>query len=156
MTIKYRYYFGGEYNPYQRELEEVYRRLTEERVIVDPQNERALKEVLPTLDSWADFVLSKSKATFWVMEWDIRRGGEYKEEEVYDVWVTAVQEGLVGEWLKEAEAEESAKAVCYYMSLQYERFCPGDYTVDFRLYLSESGKAEGREEVISLEPYVGD
>lgn len=155
MTIKYRYYFGGEYNPYDKEWEEAYGKLTEEREIVDPRNEKPLVEVMPTLDSWADFVIAKSKSTFWLMERDICKSRENREEDVFEIWEEAVQKGKVGEWLKESEAEESAKAVCYYMSLQYERFCPGDYTVDFRLYLSESGKAEGRE-VISLEPYVGD
>jgi hypothetical protein len=151
MKIKYRYYFGGDSNPYESMELEVYSRLTEEREIADPTNEKPLSDVFPTLDSWADYVLAKSKATFWEMEKEISKRGEKGAEAVYELWKDASSSGRVGDWLKESEHDESEKAMCYYMGALYEQFCPGDITVDFRLYLTEDGVSE-RGEIISLEP----
>lgn len=140
MELKYSYYFGGKRNPWQSESEKAYEKLTEEREAVDPEKKLAIEEVFPTLDTWPEYVIAHSKEVFWLMERALFNSGVDKEEKVAALWEEAKSEGLVGEWLKQAEAEEVTKAMCYYMASLYDKFSPQDDTVNFRLYISEGWK----------------
>lgn len=146
MQLKYKYYRGGEWNPFDKEAMEAYKKLSEERRLKDPSGTRRLDAVFPTLDSWPDYVLGASKSTFWQMERAVCRSEGDKSIEIEEMWHNAVSRGMVGEWLKKADADESEKGLCYYMASLYEKFNPNDKVVDFRLYFSEGGKGMKSEE----------
>lgn len=156
MQIKYKFYFGGDSNPYEKDRDEAYARLTEERERADPANEKPLRELFPQLDSWPDFLIANSKAVFWGMERGISRDQLAKSAEIELLWAEAKSEGRVGEWLKKSEADESTKAMCYFMEALRERFAPDDFTVDFRYYITEGSKPRELsqdEQNFSLEAY---
>lgn len=140
MQLKYKFFRGGTKNPFEDEVRVSYDKITEEREITDPERKMSISTIFPRLDSWPDYVLALSKSTFWQMEKAICESKEGKDEEVERLWEEAEQERLVGEWLKEVEADESEKALCYFMASQYRQFNPDDNIVDFRLYFSEGGK----------------
>ena len=155
MQIRYKFYFGGDSNPFQKERDAVYDKITAERAEVDPNNEKSLSEVFPTLESWPDYVLSNSKSVFWQMERAIQQNELTKASEIEDLWNEAKSDGSVGEWLKLSEADESEKALCFYIASLYNQFNPNDNTVDFRLYISEGPDSdmEDTETRFSLTPY---
>ena len=157
MTLKYRYFFGGEKNPFREERDKAYSRLTEEARLSDPAGERPLETLFPMLDTWPDYLISESKNTFWEMERDIYKGGEDSAEHIEKFWNEAVSSGSLGEWLKMVEADEAEKAIALYMATVHRQFNRNDNTVDFRLYFTEShaGKSlEGIEE-FNINPYEG-
>lgn len=142
MQLKYKFFTGGDWNPYIKDSDEAYHRITEER------NGNGGKEGegasvdgdMENLRSWPDYVLNHSKAVFWEMERDIWMNGADKSVEIEDVWAEANDNGAVGKWLKDSEADDAEKSMCFYMAALHERLCPNDRTVDFRLYISEGGK----------------
>lgn len=156
MQLRYKFFRGGDINPYEKELDEAYGKLTEERQNADPERAEPLREVFPRLDSWADYVVALSKSTFWQMERKVRRSKGEMSEAIEDFYRTAERERRLGEWLKEAEADECEKALCFYIASQYYQFNPNDWVVDFRLYFTEGGRAmkggDSNENAI-LEPY---
>ena len=154
MQLKYRFYFGGNHNPFAKETDVAYARLTDERLAVDPEGNKAPREVFPTLDSWADYLVANSKSVFWQMERAVCKGAD-KESEIEEFWEEAKRDGRVGEWLKRAEADESEKALCLYMATLHRGFCPEDNTVDFRYYLAPASRVENPNyiEGFSLEAY---
>ena len=154
MQLQDRFYYGGEWNPHAKPAEDAFVRLSEERKSRDPNNERPLKEILPELDSWPDYLLAHSLSVFWLMEKAIAQNELAMSTEIEDLWNNLGNKKWYGEWLKEAEADEPSKAMCLYMAMLHERFAPDDFTVDFRLYLSE-GMNPKRGIVSSLEPYFG-
>ena len=155
MQIRYKFYRGGEVNPFQKEYDEAYAKITDERERVDPNRERSIGELFPRLDSWPDYVLSNSLYVFWKMEHDICVSGMDKVAEIEEIWDEAKSSGSVGEWLKMAEAEETEKAMCFYMASLYNQYNPDNKAVDFRLYISEKiDKHTGTVvQGYSLEPY---
>ena len=157
MTLKYRYFMGGEYNPFREDRDRTYSRLTDEARLTDPDGERELEVLFPKLDSWPDFLIAESKNTFWEMEHDIFNSGEDISERVEMLWRDSVTNGRIGEWLKKAEADESDKAMALYMATQHQQFDQNDFTVDFRLYFTESkeGKSLEEKEEFYLNPYEG-
>ena len=157
MTLKYRYFFGGGYNPFRKERDAVYARLTEEARLEDSEGARPIELLLPTLDSWPDYVIAESKNTFWEMERDVYKGGEDSAERVETLWKEALANGMIGDWLKKAEADEAEKAIALYMAILHRQFNPDDTTVDFRLYFSESdaGKSLEETEAFNINPYEG-
>lgn len=138
MRIKYKFFFGGDKNPYGKELDEVYDKITQERLIADPQCEKFIQEIFPTLDSWPDFVLANSRSVFWLMERAINLSEDGKEEEIEEIWEEAERSHSIGDWLLAAEADDSEKAMCYYMASLHHQFDPEGFAVDFRLYISEN------------------
>lgn len=140
MQLRYRFYMGGDYNPYQKEMVSSYNKLTEERQAVDANREMPLDEIFPQLDSWADYVMANSKYTFWLMERAICKNSEGKAEEIEDIWNEAKASGQIGEWLEKSEEDESVKALCFYIAALHNKFNPDDQTVDFRLYISEGSR----------------
>ncbi|MBO6031748.1 MAG: hypothetical protein J6Q22_09765 [Prevotella sp.] len=157
MQLKYKYFYGGDYNPYKKEAEEAYRKLTEERKIADPENMRPTEMVFPILDSWANYVIAESKSTFWQMERAIGLNSESKASEIETIWKEAVGERKVDKWIVSGDGDEAEKAICYYMKVVHGMFAPGDRTVDFRLYFSEGGESRRLDvgEGFSLDPYEG-
>lgn len=142
MQMKYRYYYGGDWNPYAKDAEKAYLRLTEERKLADPKNERPLEALFPQLPSWAEYVVAESKSTFWQMERAVGLHAEEKSCVIEGVWAEANAGKNVDAWILDSAGDESEKALCYYMKVQYGMFSPGDGTVDFRLYFSEGGQGE--------------
>lgn len=155
MQLTYRFYLGGDSNPYEEEERKAYGKLTEEREAVDPGKEKPIAVLFPQLDSWADYLIAHSKSVFWQMERAIRKGDPSKADEIEEIWDEAKSSGSVGEWLKVAEADEAEKAMCYYLSLLHREFDPKGFSVDFRYYITE-GKWTSRDgggETFSLEAY---
>ena len=154
MQIKYRFFFGGEQNPYEKEYEETYSRITEEREHIANDAEGEISEVFPKLQSWPNFVLVHSKFVFWKMEYDICKSGINKAEEILKLWEEAKLSGTIGKWLKELEEDENGKAMCYYMASLYNLFNPLDKSIDFRLYFTESPikNIKEQESEFSLDP----
>lgn len=155
MQLTYKFYFGGDNNPFSKETDAAYEKLTEEREVADPEKEKPLSEVFPTLDSWADYLISNSKSVFWEMERAICKNESQKASEIEEYWEEAQRNGDVGEWLKKSEADESTKAMCFYMASLHRAFDPDDSAVDFRFYISEGMKPRSSHdgEGFSLEPY---
>ncbi len=148
MELKYRYFFGGEWNPFGKEVEGAYSKLTKERDIKDPKHEKPIQEIFPELDSWSDYVVAESKSTFWNMERNICKYENDCSQFIEDLWNKSLREHKVGEWLTQSEADDSEKAMCFYMASLNRRFNPRDNTVDFRLYFTQSGA------VMSLKEYL--
>ena len=140
MQLRYKFYFGGNYNPYEKEAEEAYAQLTKEREAADPQKNTPLERIFPMLDGWADYLISNSKSVFWQMEKAISHDEENKASEIEELWEEGNRNGEVGEWLKKAKAEESTKALCYYMASLHNMFDPIGNAVDFRYYITEGRK----------------
>ena len=157
MQLKYKFFYGGDWNPFKKEAEEAYIKLSEERKIADPANEQPTEKILPTLDSWPEYVIAESKSTFWMMERAIGKNPQSKVQEISDVWGEALAEKKVDGWLLTVEGDETEKAMCYYMKVLHMMFSPEDKTVDFRLYFSEGGESKSlnMEEGFSLTPYEG-
>lgn len=157
MTLRYRYYEGGDYNPFRKERDKAYSRLTEERVLVDPYRERPTEEIFPRLDGWPDYVIAESRNTFWEMERNVAKSGEDAADRVEALWREEIGSGGIGEWLKKVEADETEKALALYMASMYRQFNPEDNTVDFRLYFTESLKGHSLEatEPFNINPYEG-
>ena len=157
MQLRYRFFRGGDRNPFQKEVDGVYDKITEERRNADPDGRKPLREVLPELDSWADYVVALSKSTFWQMERNVRRSRGETADKIEEFYRTAASERRLGDWLREAEADECEKALCYYIASQYYQFNPDDWVVDFRLYFTEGGRAmkggDSNENSV-LEPYM--
>ena len=157
MTLKYRYFFGGDYNPFRKERDSAYAKLTDEARLSDPEGERPTETLFPMLDSWPDYLIAESKNTFWEMERDIYKSGADSSDRIETFWNEAISNGSIGEWLKKAEADEAEKAIALYMATMHRQFNKEDNTVDFRLYFTESsaGKSlEGSEE-FNINPYEG-
>ena len=148
MELKYRYFFGGDWNPFGKEVDGFYDKLTQEREIKDPNHEKPIAKILPELDSWSDYVVAESKSTFWKMERNICKYENDAVQFIEDFWNKALREHRVGEWLKQSEADDSEKAICFYMATLHRRFNPHDNTVDFRLYFTQSKSG------ISLKEYL--
>ena len=155
MHLKYKFFRGGEINPFLKEQEAAYSRITEEREIVDPNNELSVNEIFPKLESWPDYVLTNSLSVFWQMERAVSMAGINKADEIAEIWSEAKDKGSVGDWLKKSEADESEKAMCYYLASLYNQYNPDNKAVDFRLYISEKvDKSSGSVvQGFSLEPY---
>lgn len=155
MTLKYRYFFGGDYNPFRKERDDAYSKLTDEARLSDPDGERPVEELFPKLDSWPDYLIAESKNTFWKIERAINHGGQDASERVENLWRKAVSEGFLGDWLKSVEADEAEKAMSLYMYSLHKQFDPNDFTVDFRLYFSESHVSKSLEdtEEFNINPY---
>lgn len=155
MQIRYKFFRGGDVNPFQEDMDEAYSKITTEREQVDPKKERSIGEVFPKLEAWPDYVLANSLYVFWQMERAISIGGIDKATEIADLWSEAKDSGSVGSWLRESEADDSVKAMCYYMASLYNQYDPNNKAVDFRLYISEE-MDRGSGMVVqgfSLEPY---
>lgn len=157
MQLKYRYFYGGDWNPFKKEVEEAYRKLSEERKIADPENRMPIDKVFPSLSSWPEYVISESKSTFWQMERAIGKHAEEKAQEIEGIWGEALSQKKVERWILEAQGDETEKAMCYYMKILHGMFSPKDKTVDFRLYFSEGGKAKriDTDDGFTLTPYEG-
>ena len=157
MTLRYRYFFGGEYNPFCKERDAAYAKLTDEARLADPSGERRLDILFPQLDSWPDYLIAESKNTFWEMERAINHGGEDAAERIETFWNKAVSDGMIGGWLKDVEEDDSEKAMALYMYAMHRQFDPNDFTVDFRLYFSESNASTSLEEIddFNINPYEG-
>lgn len=155
MQLTYKFYFGGDSNPFEREVEEAYGKLTAEREAKDPDRERPVEELFPLLDSWADYLIANSKSVFWLMEKAISRNATEKSGEIEEFWEGAKRRGSIGEWLRESEADESTKAMCFYMASLHRVFDPIGNGVDFRYYISEGVKpgVSHNGEGFSLEAY---
>ena len=157
MQLKYKCYDGGSYNPFKREAEDAYRKLTEERKIADGSNKEPTEKVFPTLPSWPQYVIAESRSTFWQMERAIGENASEKAGDIETIWKEAVGQKKVSKWLHDVEGDETEKAMCYYMELLHRRFIPNDISVDFRLYFSEGGHAKRIDlnDGFSLTPYEG-
>lgn len=157
MQLKYKFFYGGNHNPFKKEAEDAYRKLSEERKIADRGNVQPTEKVLPTLSSWPQYVIAESKSTFWQMERAVGINAEAKAEEVETVWKEALGERKVDRWILSAEGDETEKAMCYYIKTVHGMFAPGDKTVDFRLYFSEGGdgKRMNADDGFTLTPYEG-
>ena len=155
MEIRYKFFNGGDENPFRKELDEAYSKITEEREIADPNREKPIEDIFPRLESWPDYVLANSLFVFWQMERAVSLSGIDKAEEIEEIWQNAKDSRSIGEWLIESEADESEKALCYYMASLYNQYNPNNKAVDFRLYISEE-LDKNRGIVVqgfSLEPY---
>ena len=157
MQLKYKYFYGGDRNPFQKEVADSYRKLSEERKIANPENDQPLEKLFPSLDSWPLYVIAESKSTFWKMERAIGKYADSKAHEVENVWKDAIGQGKVDKWIISAEGDETEKAMCYYIKVQHGLFSPNDKTVDFRLYFSEGGEAKRLDtnDGFTLDPYEG-
>ena len=100
MTLKYRYFFGGDYNPFRKERDSAYAKLTDEAQLADPEGERPTETLFPMLDSWPDYIIAESKNTFWEMERDIYKSGSDSSDRIETFWNEAISNGSIGEWLK--------------------------------------------------------
>ena len=152
MEMQFRFFYGGDWNPYETGVAESLRHITEERLAVDPNRERPLWEVLPTLRSFPDYVLSLSKSTFWRYERDLALDPVGNMVEIEDMWNDAVAKREVGDFILRVEAPEVEKAMCYWMACDYYRSAGDAGPVDFRLYFSQ-GQDSGGADAISLKPY---
>ncbi len=56
MQLKYRYFYGGDWNPFAKEADAAYVKLSEERKLADPGNNLPVEKVFPSLDSWPEYV----------------------------------------------------------------------------------------------------
>ena len=156
MQLKYKYFAGGDWNPFEKEAQEALERLTEERLIKDPEAQIPNKEILPTLHSWPDYVLASSKSVFWQGERDICHNEAQKTTEIEDLWREANETRSLGNFIKEVDADEVEKAIGYYLALLFHRFNPTNYVVDFRLYFTESNASYKDNGCLSsLEPFEG-
>ena len=156
MQLKYKYFFGGDWNPYEKEAEVALKHLVEERSIKDPKKEKPNREILPKLDSWPDYVLAASKSAFWQGERDVCHNEAQKTVEIEDLWRDATETRSIGGFIKDVEADEVEKAMCYYLASLFHRFDPDNYVVDFRLYFTESTIAYyDNDSLSSLTPYLG-
>jgi hypothetical protein len=157
MQLKYRYFYGGDWNPFAKEADAAYVKLSEERKLADPGNNLPVEKVFPSLDSWPEYVIAESKSTFWKLERSIGKHSDGKTQDIEDVWKEALALRKVEKWILDAEGDESEKALCYYIKVLHGMFAPGDRTVDFRLYFSEGGEAMRLDsgEGFSLTPYDG-
>ena len=155
MQLRYKFYFGGEFNPFEQEAEEAYAKLTEERENADPGKEKPVEEVFPTLDSWADYLIANSKSVFWQMERAICKDETNKAGEIELFWAESTRDGDVGEWLKKSEADEATKAMCFYMASLHRAFDPIGDAVDFRYYITEGLNPRTSNDItgFSLEAY---
>jgi hypothetical protein len=155
MQLTYKFYFGGDFNPFEKEAEEAYGKLTEERETIDPEKVQPIEELFPTLDSWADYLIANSKSVFWQMERAICKNESAKSDEIEEFWEESKRSGNIGEWLKKSEANESTKAMCFYMASLHKAFDPIGNAVDFRYYISEGTKPRNSHdgEGFSLEAY---
>ena len=155
MQPRYKFFYGGDWNPFEKEAKEKYEKLTKERKIADPLNEKPLEEVFPKLDSWPDYVIAESKSTFWMMERAICMDEAETSSEIEEIWKAAKKNGDVDEWIVKVDGDEIEKAICHYMRVLHEMFSPNDKTVNFRLYFSEGGESErpNVKEGFTLTPY---
>lgn len=157
MQLKYKFFYGGNRNPFSKEKEEAYRKLSEERKLADSGNTEPTEKIFPTLPSWPLYVIAESKATFWQLERAIGLNADAKAAEIEIVWKEAVGKKKVEKWILSAEGDETEKAMCYYIKVLHGMFVPNDRTVDFRLYFSEGGKAKriDTNDGFTLTPYEG-
>ena len=154
MEMQFRFFYGGDWNPYESGLTEAMRHLTEERLAVDPNRETPMWEIFPKLRSYPDYVLALSKSTFWRYERDLALDPIGNMVQIEDMWNEAVSKGEIGTFIKDVEAPEVEKALCYWMACDYFRSAGDAGPVDFRLYFSQ-GQDIGGASTISLEPYEG-
>ena len=49
MQLKYKFFYGGNRNPFSKEKEEAYRKLSEERKLADSGNTEPTEKIFPTL-----------------------------------------------------------------------------------------------------------
>lgn len=152
MQLKYRFFFGGDRNPFEKTRAEAYARLTEERAIQDPEKTKPTDEVFPELDSWADYLIENSKSVFWQMERDICKNADSKADEIAELWKDAKSRGLIGSFLERSEADEASKAMCYYMAALHRQFSPNDITVDFRYYIAAGNVVSPKETMPQFDP----
>ena len=157
MQLKYKFFYGGNRNPFLKEKEEAYRKLSEERKLADSGNAEPTEKIFPTLPSWPLYVIAESKSTFWQMERAIGLNADAKATEIEAVWHEAVGQKKVDKWILSAEGDETEKAMCYYIKVLHGMFSPTDRTVDFRLYFSEGWKAKriDTNDGFTLTPYEG-
>lgn len=157
MQLKYKFFYGGNRNPFLKEKEEAYRKLSEERKLANSGNTDPTEKIFPTLPSWPLYVIAESKSTFWQMERAIGLNAESKAEDIGVVWKEAVGQKKVDKWILSAEGDETEKAMCYYIKVLHGMFSPNDRTVDFRLYFSEGRKAKriDTNDGFTLTPYEG-
>ena len=155
MQLRYKFFSGERANPFEAGAEEAYARLTEEREAADNGANRPLTEMLVKLASWPDFLMANSKSVFWQMERAVFLDEKDKSEEIDEFWQEGQRHGEVGEWLKAAEADESVKAMCYYLASLHYLFNGNDFSVDFRYYITEGKKNPlgSEDEHFSLEAY---
>lgn len=155
MQLKYKFFYGGNYNPFEKEAEDSYRKLSEERKIADHDNIDPTEKVFSTLSSWPQYVIAESKSTFWLMERAIGINADAKAHEIEAIWTDAIGQGKVDKWILSAEGDETEKAMCYYIKVLHGMFAPNDRTVDFRLYFSEGGDAKriDLDDGFTLKPY---
>jgi hypothetical protein len=154
MEMQFRFFYGGDWNPYDSGLADAISRLTEERILQDPNREAPMWEILPKLRSFPDYVIALSKSTFWKYERDLATDAVGNMVQIEDMWNSAVANGEVGDFIKKVEAPEVEKAMCYWMACDYYRSAGDAGPVDFRLYFTE-GQELGGADSISLEPYEG-
>lgn len=153
MQLQFRFFGGGDFNPYEIDEQEAYKRLNEERKVRDPDKQEPTWEIFPTLDSYADYVIAHSKSVFWKYEKDLALDADGNALLIEDMWNDALRRREVGEFLLKVDGDESVKATCYYMAVDYNRVNPLDKSVDFRLYFTEKGVYGG--ELPTLEAYDG-
>lgn len=156
MELKYRFYNGGEKNPYLEGEGAAYKVLTAEIGSAGGVGEKGFGAIAPKMDGWARYVIAKSKRVFWDMERDLRYGGGDTEAAVEEFWNDRGKSYRLGEWLKQVEVEDAERAMGLYMAWLYRRMNPMDVGVDFRLYFTEgeSGRViDGGGSGFSLEPF---
>lgn len=139
MQLRYRFFGGGDFNPYESGELEAFNRLTKDRLSIDPQRLQPLEQSLEECDAWPDYVIAHSKAVFWKYERDISLEPTANGLEIEDFWKGAERNNKAFEFIWDMDAEEIEKAICYYMARDYARCNPGDKSVDFRLYFTEHG-----------------
>lgn len=157
MQLKYRFFYGGSHNPFEKESETAYRKLSEERKVADGKNQEPVEKLFPRLESWPEYVIAESKSTFWQMERAIGMNPEEKATEIETIWKEALGRRKVDKWILTAKGDETEKAMCYYIKALHGMFAPNDRTVDFRLYFSEGreGRRIDEDSGFSLTPYEG-
>lgn len=153
MQLQFRFFGGGDFNPYENDEKEAFKRLDKERLVKDPEKQLPLWEVFPTLDSYPDFVIARSKSVFWKYEKDLALDPDGNSILIEDMWKDAMRRREVGEFLLKIDGDESTKAICYYMAVDFHRTNPLDQSVDFRLYFTEKGIYGGEHH--TLEAYEG-
>lgn len=144
MEMSYKFYEGSDRNPYEKELLEARKALVDEAVLVMKQEAEAGEEgmpltlIMPTLEAWPDYVVARSKDAFWHGEKDFARDAVANAQVAEGLWREANANDEVGVFLKDIDADENSKALCYYLAMDYARKCPSDKVVDFRLYFTEA------------------
>lgn len=153
MELRYKFFRGGDWNPYEKETKECFKKLVDEQEVKGLEGD--LSKIWPGLDNWPDYLIAHSKSVFWQLEQNICHYSPGKAEDIYNVWKRAEEAGDLNEWYKTVEADETSKAMCYYMEKVYSLFDPKDITVDFRLYftLGMEAKAFNGDDEFSLTPY---